>query len=222
MVERKREREFSRSHQPTALLDRERRLLPLLPQPGRVLRHLQKPAGGDGAAVAAHHRCPRRPDVLQPDQHPRGVAFGTLWRAPDLLVQSVRRVRCYGYGRRRASGSARRGSREAGSGSHARGVPDDLAVRLGRTAGGAVRAPHRRVRHPHTSRGASTANASGSARGLQSISPDPLSTVERCRPRGCRVDGLLRRAAASASPEPFRKRISRRCTIHSSRLCPAW
>ena len=53
---------------------------------------------------------------------------------------------------------------------------------------------------PHTSRGASTANAPGSARGLQSISPDPLSTVERCRPRGCRVDGLLRRAAASARP----------------------
>ena len=85
----------------------------------------------------------------------RGKAIAKLGFGYDEVVAinpSIVYTNCYGYGRRRASGSARRESRQAGSGSHARGVPDDLAVRLGRTSGGAVRAPHSAEASRHAGR----------------------------------------------------------------------
>ena len=79
--QRQRQRELSRAGLAAALFHCRDRLLPLLPQPRPGVRRLAAPAGGDGPAAVGHHRRPRRADVLQPHQHPRGAAHGAVRRA---------------------------------------------------------------------------------------------------------------------------------------------
>ena len=75
---------FPRADLAAALLDRPRRLLPLLPQSRSRLRDLADDVSRDGPAAAPDHRRARRADVLQPDSiHAvlRSAPFGDLLAA---------------------------------------------------------------------------------------------------------------------------------------------